>query len=138
MKRIRVVAGIICYQGRILLARRSVGKSQGGLWEFPGGKIEAGESPQESLCRELQEELGLVVEVGPLLAVNAHDYSHVRIQLEGYWAKAADKTVKLTVHDAVDWVLPEEIAGYPLAPADIPIARHILGHPYLSLSSGAC
>lgn len=132
MKVVRVVAGIVCYQGKILLTRRAPGESQAGFWEFPGGKIEEGESPEASLERELLEELGLQTQVGPHLASNTHQYPTVEVQLHGYWATAFTEAVRLTVHDAAQWVLPEEVEGYALAPADIPIAAQIINHPYLS------
>ena len=121
-----------------MLARRAAGQVHAGYWEFPGGKIEEGESPQESLYRELREELGLVTQVGPYLASNTHVYPEVRVQVCGYWARATSRCVELTVHDAAIWVRPADLARYQLAPADIPFVEQIVGHPYLSSIPVSC
>ncbi|MDQ0114948.1 (deoxy)nucleoside triphosphate pyrophosphohydrolase [Paenibacillus harenae] len=106
--------------GRILIARRAKGKSQVGMWEFPGGKLEPDESPEECLRRELLEEMGIVIEPYAYFGVNEHDYGTVTIRLLAYKAKFVSGDIMLTDHDAYRWVRTEELGEYMFAPADVP------------------
>jgi 8-oxo-dGTP diphosphatase len=117
--RIIVAAAVISRaDGAVLIARRRRERSHGGLWEFPGGKLEPGETPAACLVRELGEELGLTIEVGPYLATG-YDGA---IELRGYRARILAGQLRLSDHDAVAWVAPAELAVYPMPPADLPIA----------------
>lgn len=112
--------------GKILLARLAPHKRLAGLWEFPGGKVEVGESPEVALARELVEELGLVVEVGA--RVGAGDDG--RVCLTGYRCRLVGGRVGEVRrdHDAFAWVGPDELLGsrWPMPPADEPIARRVV------------
>lgn len=126
---IEVAAAIIeDTDGRILIARRRAGKSQAGLWEFPGGKIEAGESPEDCLKRELLEEMNIEIEPYAFFAVNEHAYETVEIRLVAYKARWLKGTIQLTDHDEYRWIQVGEMAGYSFAPADIPFVEQLSAH----------
>ena len=120
-----VVAAVIESNGRIFLARRPDNKHQGGLWEFPGGKIDVGETPEECLKRELHEEFDIIVDVGDYLTESVYQYQHKTIRLIAFQVstKADFKTLK--AHDDVRWVPADELLDYDLAPADVPIAKEV-------------
>ena len=119
---VEVVAGVICdARGRILLARRTEGRDLAGLWEFPGGKREPGESPEAALARELDEELGIQVDVGaPLIAV-PQAYPHKRLRLDVRRIAAYRGTPKGLDGQALAWVPPDKLASYAMPPADRPV-----------------
>lgn len=112
--------------GRVMIARRRQGLRHAGQWELPGGKLEAGESPAECLRRELQEELGINVEVGAWVATSEHDYGHGPIALEAWRCRWVDGHLTPTDHDAVAWALPEELLTFDLAAADVPLAEVLI------------
>ena len=121
---LRVTAALIAdAQGRLLVARRGPGRHLEGLWEFPGGKIEPGESPQACLARELHEELGIAATIGALRASCVHAYERVTIELLAYDAVWVSGALTLKDHDALEWVEPARLLDLALAPADVPIAR---------------
>ena len=124
---VEVVAGVIAdARGRILLARRTEGRDLAGLWEFPGGKREPGESPQATLARELHEELGIVAEIGaPLIAV-PQQYPHKRLRLDVRRVDAWQGTPKGLDGQALAWVPPQKLAGYAMPPADRPVVAALL------------
>ena len=123
---IRVAAAVIRKEGRILLARRAPHKSQAGLWEFPGGKVEPGETVAQCLVRELREELGLAVVVGRELALSTFKYEHGEIELVAHECACDAPEVKAsTDHDRWEWVEPANLLDYDLAPADVPIASRL-------------
>lgn len=123
-----VVAGVIAdARGRILLARRTEGRDLAGLWEFPGGKREPGESPEAALIRELHEELGIHAEVGaPLIAV-PQQYPSKRLRLDvrhiASWRGGAPKGLD---GQALAWVPPHKLASYAMPPADRPVVAALL------------
>lgn len=121
-----VVAAVIYRDQNLLLARRKSGKSMAGYWEFPGGKIENGETPEKALTRELFEEFDVVVSVGKEIATHRHDYEHIKIELIAHETRIESGELELRDHDAIVWVTPHEARQYKLAPADIPILEHIL------------
>jgi 8-oxo-dGTP diphosphatase len=124
---IEVAAAIIeNEQGQILIARRKKGKSQAGMWEFPGGKLESGESPEECLVRELQEEMGIEIAPYAWFGVNEHDYGTVRIKLIAYLAKYSTGEIRLADHDEYRWVNREELREYKWAPADVPFVGRLM------------
>lgn len=121
---IRVAAAVIARaDGAVLLARRAPGREHAGLWEFPGGKLEPGESPEACLARELREEFGIEAEVGAFLARGAAG----PVELLGYRACIVAGEPRLSDHDALAWVAPADLAAYPMPPADLPIAAVIAG-----------
>jgi mutator protein MutT len=122
----RVVAALIEQNDSVLLTRRKEGQSNAGFWEFPGGKIEAGETPEESLAREIAEELGIEIQIGPFVASNQFQYKDFKIELLAYLAHSPHGELTLSVHDCAAWVSPENLLSYRLTPADVPIAEHYL------------
>ena len=120
-KRVRVVAGVLMRDELFLIARRKPGKSLAGFWEFPGGKLEANESPEQALVRELKEEFSIDVSVGDYIGSAEHDYEHISIELIAYQAFISEGEFELTDHDAIEWVTKAQALNYELAPADIPI-----------------
>ena len=97
-----------------------------GYWEFPGGKVEEGESLSDCLRRELKEELGVSSEIGDVLITSDYAYKHGHIRLIGMEAKIVGGNLNLTVHDQYDWLRPSEILKLNLAPADVPVAKFLL------------
>lgn len=114
----RVAAGILIKDGKVLIARRKQGQSHAGLWEFPGGKIEDNETPQECLERELEEELGIKVKPGRILAECVDHSDHGSFAILAIEAELISGEITLCVHDAARWVGLEALSTYPLAPAD--------------------
>lgn len=105
--------------GEILVARRKTGKKLAGFWEFPGGKIEPGESPRECLVRELQEEMNLVIEIGDYVGEHIHEYEEGPIRLVAYKGKIVGGEIKLKDHDHYLWLSPRDLEKENLAPADV-------------------
>ena len=119
---VEVVAGVIRdARGRILLARRTEGRDLAGLWEFPGGKHEPGESPEAALARELHEELGIDVEVGAPLITVPQAYPHKRLRLDVREVKAWRGAVRGREGQALAWVPLAQLARYAMPPADVPV-----------------
>ena len=121
-----VTAAIIQDQGRFFVARRGPGEKLAGLWEFPGGKVEPGETLQEGLKREIAEELGVEAIVGDVVTESHYKYEHGEILLVALQTEIKGKDIKLSVHDREDWLFPEQILALELAPADIPIAKFLM------------
>jgi len=122
-----VTAAVVISEQTVLLTRRAPGQSLEGYWEFPGGKIEEGESLQECLKRELFEELGVQSEVeADEFFVVRHQYEKGEILLVGLITYLKSHYFKLTVHDKAEWVPFDELLSYKLAPADIPIAEKVI------------
>lgn len=124
MKMIRVVAAILQKEDKILIARKAPGKVLEGYFEFPGGKIEEGETPEESLVRELMEEMDIEIKVKEYVDESIYDYGNGKvISLLGYTAEIISGEIKLTDHDMYEWVTLDEIHKYDIAPADIPLIK---------------
>lgn len=123
---IKVVAGILQKDDKILIARKAPGKSLEGYFEFPGGKIEALETPEESLVRELMEEMSIKIKVNKYVGESIYDYGNIVISLKGYTAEILEGEITLTDHDMYKWVTLAEINDYKLAPADIPLVEELL------------
>jgi mutator protein MutT len=120
-------AGVLVKNNRYFVAKRDKGGSIGGLWEFPGGKNRWGETEEETLRREYQEELGLEVQVGALL--HTHDFVNkgTLYHLKAYFITAKDFTdLPLSVHTLYKWVTKEELEGLDFAPSDRKIVEKIL------------
>lgn len=123
---IPVVAAVLWDErGRVLLARRPPGGPHGGLWEFPGGKVEPGESPESALAREILEELGAGVKVGREVGRVDHAYPHLRIRLTAYACTLARGTPVPLQGQELAWLEPRELLCLPMPEADIPIARKL-------------
>jgi 8-oxo-dGTP diphosphatase len=114
--------------GRVLLAQRPEGKPMAGLWEFPGGKIEAGERPEETLIRELQEELGISVSEPCLapLTFASHTYPDFHLLMPLYVCRRWEGTVTATEGQKLAWVRPNRIRDYEMPPADVPLISHLM------------
>lgn len=124
---IHVAAAVITdVRGRILLARRTDGRDLAGLWEFPGGKREPGESPEQALVRELQEELGITVQVGPPLISVPQQYPDKRLCLDVRQVNAWQGIPRGVEGQALAWVAPEKLTRYPMPPADRPVVAALL------------
>ena len=121
----RVVAGAILHGGRVLAAQRGLHKSQGGLWELPGGKVEAGESDTAALVRELREELGITVRVGICLGRHRHAYGSRTIELVAYRCRVVGGEPLATEHEALRWLDGEALHTVTWAPADIPLLEAV-------------
>lgn len=125
-KRIEVVGAVLTHEGKIFAARRGPGRTMENYWEFPGGKIEAGESPRQALERELQEELKLDAEVGSHILTVDHEYDFAIISLATYFCSVSSPEVKLTEHTEFKWLEPTELHSVRWAPADIPTVDFLM------------
>ena len=124
---ISVTAALIRRGDTILIAQRKESAFLAGHWEFPGGKIEEGESPEECLARELLEELGVDATVHRLFAENTYEYKHGVVRLLAFAASVDDfASVRLIDHARIEWVIPENRLSYKLAPADVAIAKEVV------------
>lgn len=114
--------------GRVLLAQRPKGKSMAGLWEFPGGKIEQGERPEETLIRELKEELGIEVREDCLapLTFASHKYPDFHLLMPLYVCRRWEGIIAPTEGQCVTWVKPNRLRDYEMPPADIPLISHLM------------
>lgn len=123
---IEVTAALIRSGNRILIARRPSQDELAGLWEFPGGKLEAGESPEECLAREIQEELAITISVGEFFADTIYKYPDKVVHLMAYWADWTEGELKPHVHDGLVWSSSAELREYIFAPADRPIVEKLM------------
>ncbi|WP_390889633.1 pyrimidine (deoxy)nucleoside triphosphate diphosphatase [Rahnella variigena] len=123
---IDVVAALIECEGKLLLARRDASSDQAGLWEFPGGKVEAGESQPSALVRELQEELGIKATVEEFIATSELQQPARLIRLHGWRVSGFTGTITLQCHSGICWVAPDDVLSFDLAPADIPLIEAYL------------
>lgn len=114
--------------GRVLLAQRPPGKSMAGLWEFPGGKVEPGERPEETLIRELREELGLAVSEPCLapLTFASHVYPEFHLLMPLYVCRRWEGIARPLEGQELTWVKPNRLRDYPMPPADEPLVAHLV------------
>ena len=125
---INVVAAIIKNgEGKILITQRNLKKSQGGLWEFPGGKIEKGETREEAIIREIKEELTIEINVESYLGEKVFEYPEKSINLIALNCRVKSGNIYLTEHEEARWVEKEELNSFEFAPADIFIVKKIQG-----------
>lgn len=122
-KPVDVIAGILEWEGLFLIARRAEDGRLPNLWEFPGGKIEAGETPEQALEREFLEELGVEVDVGKHVGVSVYQYPEGGVRLSAYRVYHRSGRFELRVHRELRWVRLAELRDFPLAPADIPLVH---------------
>lgn len=123
---VRVTAAIIENDGNILIAQRHRNDRMAGLWEFPGGKIEAGETPQQCLLRELREELEMEAIIGPFLGSSVHHYDHISIELIAYRAYWNGAPFSLLAHQACRWVPPSRLIDFCFTAADLHFVRRLV------------
>ena len=124
---ITVTASILVKDNRVLIAKRSATDKLPNKWEFPGGKLEDGESPEECLKRELQEELGITTSIGEFLGSSEYEYDHIHIRLKFFRTEWIGGDIYPTEHDEVAFVSLEEMGTYDFAPADIPFVNKLIG-----------
>jgi 8-oxo-dGTP diphosphatase len=120
---ITVTAAVLEKGGKILIARRKRGHRLADKWEFPGGKLEEGETPEECLRREMMEEFGVDVAVGEFVGRSHHVYPHGEIDLLAYRVTHLGGNYQLHDHEEIRWVYPADLADHDLSEADVPIAR---------------
>ncbi len=125
VKQINVVGAVIERDGLILCAQRGPGGSLGGMWEFPGGKIENGESPRDALIREIDEELHCEIAVGDEVTTTRYEYDFGVVTLTTFWCELVSGTPTLTEHAEVRWLTRAELDQLDWAPADVPAVEII-------------
>ncbi len=121
-KCVRVAAAAVFREGRVLLCRRAHGELKG-LWEFPGGKCEAGETPRETAVREISEELGMRIRPGKLVCNVKYDYPSFRLDMDVFAAAITEGEPAALEHDGILWADREALDALPLCPADVMAAR---------------
>ena len=125
MKQYDVVGAVIVKEGLVLCARRGTGGPLAGLWEFPGGKIEPGETPRQALEREIVEELECDIVVGAEVAFTTHRYAFGVVRLQTYYCELVAGTPTATEHAELRWVDPTQLHTLEWAPADVPAVEKI-------------
>lgn len=123
----QVTAAVMVKGGKILIAQRKRGDALAGKWEFPGGKLEAGETPEACLRRELAEEFGVDTKIGAFICSSRFEYKHLPIELLAYKVKHLSGKFKLNDHDRIEWVKPAELPEYDFCSADLPVVERLLG-----------
>ena len=121
-----VTAAIIERDGKVLIARRAPASKLAGQWEFPGGKVEEGETLQQCLVRELKEELGIDVTVGAHVVSSDFRYDHGGFRIEAFRVTWVSGALTLKDHDKIEWIKASELGNFSLLPADIPIAQKLI------------
>lgn len=124
MKTIRVVAAIIVHENQVFATQRGYGNFKGG-WEFPGGKIEQGETSQEALIREIKEELDTEIEVGELLETVEYDYPEFHLSMDCFFCSIKSGELVLKEHEAARWLTKEALDSVDWLPADKGLIKHI-------------
>jgi 8-oxo-dGTP diphosphatase len=123
---IKVTAAILEKDGRLIIAQRKSKDHLGGKWEFPGGKIEPGETPEECLARELKEEFSIEVSIGNFLGSNIHHYDHISIELMAFRTIWVGGELNSTDHKDYKWVTIDELDQFDFAPADRPFVDKLI------------
>lgn len=124
-KQINVVGAVIVRDSEILCAQRGLAGSLGGMWEFPGGKIETGETPRKALEREIREELLCTVKVGDEVTSTTYEYDFGIVTLTTFYCELVDGEPQLTEHEDARWLKRNELSTLDWAPADIPAVEMI-------------
>ncbi|HHV71407.1 MAG TPA: 8-oxo-dGTP diphosphatase MutT [Clostridia bacterium] len=126
MKRIKVTAGVITDNDKVLITRRIPKENFAGGWEFPGGKIEDNETPEDCLVRELKEELNIDVSIDKFCTEVTYDYGNLNIDLIAYYCTIVGGEIQISVHDKYKWVKISDLLKFDFLPADIPIAKKVM------------
>lgn len=128
MKTIKVVAAIICddmqEKNKIFATARGYGELKGG-WEFPGGKVESGETPQQALVREIMEELNTKIKVGDLIDTIEYDYPTFHFSMDCFWSEVTSGQLELKEAEAAKWLTKEQLDSVAWLPADITLIEKI-------------
>ena len=123
-KVVKVVAAIIRDNNKIFATQRGYGEFKGG-WEFPGGKVEAGETPKQALVREIKEELDIEIVVGGLIDTIEYDYPNFHLSMDCFWAEIVSGDLILKEHEAAKWLMKDEMDEVEWLPADIMLVEKI-------------
>lgn len=123
-----VACALIDPDGRVLITQRPQGKSMAGLWEFPGGKVEAGETPEAAIIRELDEELGIVTQADCLapLTFASHGYDDFHLMMPLYVCRRFQGMARSREGQAMKWVRPRQLRDFPMPPADAPLIPFLI------------
>lgn len=125
---ITVTAGLLVDEDQILIAKRSKNSRMGQKWEFPGGKVKQGESPEECLIRELKEELNIEVSIEDFLSENIHVYDWGTVRLLAYYVRWKEGEIEPRVHERVKWARIDNLHEYDFLSADIPLIKKLMSH----------
>lgn len=125
MKTVRVVAAVICSEDKIFATERGYGEFKG-QWEFPGGKIEPGETPQEALVREIQEELDVKIEVGDLIDTIEYDSPSFHLSMDCFWCIVTDGEITLKEAEDARWLSKDELYSVDWLPADMELIEKLV------------
>ena len=124
MKTVRVVAAVIRKDNKIFATQRGYGEFKDG-WEFPGGKIEEGEPPEQALAREIKEELNTEIQVGKLVDTIEYDYPKFHLSMDCFWCEIMQGGLELKEHEAARWLSKEELYSVDWLPADVGVVERI-------------
>ena len=124
MKTVRVVAAVIRKDNKIFATQRGYGEFKDG-WEFPGGKIEEGETPEQALTREIREELDTEIQVGKLIDTIEYDYPKFHLSMDCFWCEIMQGGLELKEHEAARWLSKEELYSVDWLPADVGVVEKI-------------
>lgn len=124
MKTVRVVAAVIRKDDKIFATQRGYGEFKDG-WEFPGGKIEDGETPEQALAREIKEELDTEIQVGKLIDTIEYDYPKFHLSMDCFWCEIMQGGLELKEHEAARWLSKEELYSVDWLPADVGVVERI-------------
>ena len=124
MKTVRVVAAVIRKDNRIFATQRGYGEFKDG-WEFPGGKIEEGETPEQALAREIKEELDTEIEVGKLIDTIEYDYPKFHLSMDCFWCEIMQGGLELKEHEAARWLSKEELYSVDWLPGDVGVVERV-------------
>lgn len=124
MKIVRVVAAVIKKDNKIFATQRGYGEFKDG-WEFPGGKIEVGETPQQALIREIREELNTEIQVGSLIDTIEYDYPNFHLSMDCFWCEIIHGGLELKEHEAAKWLTKDILYSVEWLPADVGLIKKI-------------
>lgn len=124
MKTVRVVAAVIRKDDKIFATQRGYGEFKDG-WEFPGGKIEEGETPEQALAREIKEELNTEIQVGELIGTIEYDYPKFHLSMDCFWCEIMQGGLELKEHEAARWMSKEELYSVDWLPADVGVVERV-------------
>ena len=124
MKTVRVVAAVIRKDNKIFATQRGYGEFKDG-WEFPGGKIEAGETPEQALAREIKEELDTDINVGDLIDTIEYDYPNFHLSMDCFWCEILQGKLELKEHESARWLSKEKLYSIDWLPADVGLIEKI-------------